>query len=311
MNIFVTGATGFLGFSLARELARSGHRVTGLARSPEGRERALRVGLAEAGVEIVVGSLEGLRELPASTECVVHAAGVLSRSGLTWSEAMAVNAGGTVRLLHLAAGAVRFVVVSSQSVYGAEGAPWTEEAHVAPTGPYAASKAAAEAAAVAFSDAFEVRIARLSRLYGASPFTRWDEAPCRIVRASVDGAPMEIRGSGEQRLDFLHVEDAARGVAELATRAGIPDGAYNVGSGRSTSLNELVELTATLAAQRGLPAPRIVRRPDLPSGGVERLELDVSKAARALGWRARVSLSEGLGELLDVRRGSGDGKRVD
>jgi nucleoside-diphosphate-sugar epimerase len=313
MNVFVTGATGFLGFSLTRALAGGGHRVTGLARTDASRDRALRAGLGGAGVEVVVSPLETLAELPARTECVVHVAGLLSRPGLAWSGAMAANLGATVRLLRLAsvAHASRFVIISSQSVYGSNGAPWSEDAPLNPLGPYATSKAAAEVTASAFADAFEVRIARLSRLYGASPFTRWDELSGRLARASADGTPMEVRGSGEQRLDLLHVDDAARGVAELAVHADLPAGIYNLGSGASASLNELVTLIAALAAERGLPAPRIVRRPDVSPGGPARLELDASKVARALGWRAQVSLRQGLGEMVDARRGSCGEKRVD
>jgi UDP-glucose 4-epimerase len=313
VNVFLTGATGFLGFSLARALAEGGHRVTGLARSDASRDRALRAGLAEAGISFVTAPLDALAELPASTECVIHAAGLLSRPGLAWTDAMAANLGATVGLLRLAsvAHASRFVVVSSQSVYGSDGAPWSEDAPLNPLGPYATSKAAAEVAASAFADAFEVRIARLSRLYGASPFTRWDELPGRLARAVLDGTPMEVRGWGEQRLDFLHVDDAARGVAELAVHTDLPAGSYNFGSGGSASLNELVTLIAALAAERGLPAPRIVRRLDVSPGAPARLELDASKVARALGWRAQVSLRQGLGEMVDARRASCGEKRVD
>jgi UDP-glucose 4-epimerase len=101
-----------------------------------------------------------------------------------------------------------------------------------------------------------------------------------------------INGSGEQTRDYVYVGDVARANV-LALEGKAPNGAYNIGVGMETSVNELYELMCRLS-NRNLPPER---RPQ-PPGEQARSSVDPSKAAKFLGWRPKVDLSRGLKETL-------------
>lgn len=88
------------------------------------------------------------------------------------------------------------------------------------------------------------------------------------------------------------MEDVARANG-LSLENEIPSGAYNIGTGVETSVNELYELMCSLSASELPPE----RRPQLP-GEQTRSSVDPSKAAKIMGWRAEVDLSTGLKDTL-------------
>jgi UDP-glucose 4-epimerase len=97
----------------------------------------------------------------------------------------------------------------------------------------------------------------------------------------------QIHWDGEQTRDFVYVEDVAR--ANLLALEGGDGGAYNVGTGVGTSINTLFETLKTVAGVEMVPGQG-PRRP----GDARHSYLEVSKIERDLGWRAGVTLNEGL-----------------
>jgi UDP-glucose 4-epimerase len=107
------------------------------------------------------------------------------------------------------------------------------------------------------------------------------------------GRPSTINGSGEQTRDYVYVQDVARANV-LALEGDAPaEGAYNVGTGIETSVNELYEILRE-ASGRDLPPAHGGAKP----GEQQRSSVDPSAAARALGWRPETDLAAGLRRTL-------------
>lgn len=258
MRLAVTGASGLLG----RRLVAGGARPV-----PRG---SLDVGDAEAVVHLAAQTIvrEAWRDPVGTFEANVR---------LTWTVLDAAREHGVRRA----------VLASTDAVYGPDAPqPTAEDAPLAPADPYGASKAAADVLARAFPD-MEVVAARLGTVYGPG-----DRHLSRLVPGTIAavlaGRPPVIRGDGTSARDFLHVDDAAAALELLAAR-GAAGEAYNVGSGRATSVREVVE--AILRAAGSDLEPEV--QGGSPPGEGGRRALDASKI-RALGWTPAVGLDEGL-----------------
>jgi UDP-glucose 4-epimerase len=104
--------------------------------------------------------------------------------------------------------------------------------------------------------------------------------------------PSTINDTGEQTRDYVYVDDVARANV-LALEEDLLPGAYNIGTGIETSVNDLYELLQNIS-DNGLP-PR--HGPGKP-GEQLRSCVDPSRARRVFGWRPEMSLADGLGETL-------------
>jgi UDP-glucose 4-epimerase len=107
-----------------------------------------------------------------------------------------------------------------------------------------------------------------------------------------EGSISTINGTGEQTRDYVYVEDVARANV-LALEGEVPPGAYNVGTGSETSVNELYRLLLEISA-RDLPPQHGPSKP----GEQLRSSVDPTLAGRLMGWRPEVDLSSGLKETL-------------
>jgi GDP-L-fucose synthase len=115
----------------------------------------------------------------------------------------------------------------------------------------------------------------------------------KFLEAAERGDPqVEIWGTGNATREFLYVEDAAEAIVRALEKL---EGSepVNLGSGSEISIRELAEKIAALTGYRG----RLAWDPAKPDGQPRRM-LDTSRAARALGWRARTSLDEGLAKTV-------------
>jgi GDP-4-dehydro-6-deoxy-D-mannose reductase len=308
VRILVTGADGFVGRWLVRELVALRHAVTGAVRPGN---PALEAGLGVPVVPLELVDDASVRAAVADApDAVVHLAAVASNHaarldpGWAWT----VNAAGTARLLE-ALGRLReggsdplALVVSSGEVYGAgEPRPRREDEACRPASPYAASKVAAEVAAgeVARRTGLRVIVAR--------PFTHTGpgQAPgfalagfaARIRAAARRGERTVPTGNLHPVRDVLDVRDVVRAYAALLAR-GTPGETYNVATGTG---HRLADLFAALAARLGAavepaPDPALVRRADL-----DHLVGDPAKLTAATGWRPALTLDRTLQDLIDAQ----------
>src|SRR3982751_2087004 len=107
------------------------------------------------------------------------------------------------------------------------------------------------------------------------------------------GQPPLILGDGTQTMDFVYIDDVARSNI-LALRSDVSDEVFNVASGVETSLNELAAALLRVMGSNLRPE----YGPERKVNPVSRRLADTSKAERMLGFRAQVSLDEGLERLV-------------
>jgi len=235
---------------------------------------------------------------------VIHLAGRISGSE---PELDRDNRLATVNLLESMrqeAPGARVVLGSTTAVYrdgGTAAAPVVESQATVPRGPYAASKYAAEQAARGHLEAGAwIAIARMSNPVGSHMNVAL--LPGTLAKQIVEierGEPpiLTLRDLSPKR-DFLSARDCARALWRIAEH-GTPGAIYNVASGVSVSIAEIVEIYRSLARVRAIEVK------SLPAAG-ERSSVQeqwVSNAKLlALGWRPQETLRDAIRDQLDAER---------
>jgi UDP-glucose 4-epimerase len=290
----VTGGAGFIGSHLVDRLLAEGVSVLVIDDLSTGRPSNLPAEARLDQLDIVDADL--LRPFGAwSPDVVFHLAAQASvvRSVSDPLRDLAVNVVGSHRVAAAAkaAGARRVVFVSSGgAIYGETARPATERTLPAPTSYYGIHKLAAEE---------HVRLAgppsvivRPSNVYGPRQAAGLEGAVvAALVEQARKGSPLMIHGEGLQTRDFVHVRD----IADALWLLGQPDapiGTWNVASGRSMTIADLAD-----AVERGHGSPLGREHGPRRPGDVTRSSIS-ARPLRALGWRPRVRLGDGIAELL-------------
>ncbi len=315
-RVLVTGGMGFIGSRFVRLLLaeRAGWEVWNVdaltyaanpeslddvapAAEAEGRYRFVRGDVADPGrmAEVLGG---------AGFDGVVHFA---AESHVDRSIASAVpfvrtNVMGTQVLLDAAraAGAGRFVHVSTDEVYGdlePHDPPFTEETPMRPSSPYSASKAGSDHLVLAAFRTYgaDVVVTRCSNNYGPHQFPE-KLIPLMTVNA-LEGRDLPVYGRGENVRDWIHVDDHCRGVL-AALEGGKAGEVYNFGGASERRNLDVVREIVRLA---GAGEDRIRFVADRP-GHDRRYAIDFSRAERELGWRPTRTFEEGLAETVEWYR---------
>ncbi len=193
----------------------------------------------------------------------------------------------------------RFVQVSTDEVYGSLGptGAFTEETPLAPSSPYAASKAAADLLVRSYAHTFGLPalITRCSNNYG--PYQFPEKLIPLFISNLLRDEPVPVYGDGLQVRDWVHVRDHCAAVYR-AWRDGRAGEVYNVG-GRCERTN--LELTHLLLDVLGKPRSLIRYVQDRP-GHDRRYAIDCSKIEREMGWRPEVPFEEGLRRTVEWYR---------
>ena len=298
MKVLVTGSNGFLGQNLVRSLLGNGFSVRCLDRSDATPFRKL-------GIEFFQGDVEGENFLARATEgcdAVVHmACSILPQmSNVDPAFDVASNVGGTLNLLNASvkSGVRRIVFISSGgTVYGVPNAlPIAEDHPTNPTCSYGITKLTCEKYLRLFHGlhGIETVSLRLANPYGPYQRVRATQGAISVFcyRAMKD-EPIEIWGDGSVCRDFLYVGDAV-GAILRAIEKPVACGEINVGSGKATSLNELLDAISQILGRRLNVVYRRGRDFDVPTN-----VLDVSRAKAVLGWEPQVELAEGLARTME------------
>jgi UDP-glucose 4-epimerase len=298
--VLVTGGAGFIGSHVAEALVASGEEVVVLDDLSSGKRENL-----PDGVELVEGDVrEPQDELFAGikpTVCYHLAAQIDVRVSVARPEHDAqINVLGTVNLLQAALEHGTQVVFSSTggAIYGECERPALEDAPRLPISPYGTSKLAAEEYLATYNRLYETRhvALRYGNVYGPRQDPHGEAGVVAIFfdRLLAGEAP-KVFGDGTATRDYVYVGDVVRATLAAAENEG---GVYNVGTGRETSVVELLELCQRIAKtdfQATFVPPR--------AGELQRSVLDPSRAVDELGWRPEHSLEDGLRETYEFFRG--------
>lgn len=305
MKTLITGGAGFLGAHLANHLRGMGWLVRVLDDLSSGSPDHLNEQIFLQRGD--VNDIPQLWALLQGIDVVFHLAARVSvpASAHYPREYNTVNVGGTVSLLEACreVGIPRVVLASSAAVYGAQpGQPVSEDMPSRPAAPYAVSKVAAEhyLFSLARISGFEAVALRIFNAYGPHQPAPPVNAPVvpRFMRDVQQRRSVLIFGDGTQTRDFVYVDDVVTGLAAAATRTGLQNRVFNIGSGRGTSINELA---AAIGEAEGLE-PSLLHNLEA-DGGVPQLVADITRAQEELDYRPCVGLAEGLQRMrsLDSR----------
>ena len=302
MRVLVTGADGFVGRHLCAYLRGAGDEVVEL-RGAQCEGGAPSVDIREpAAVHRAVAE--------SGAHAMIHLAGAASvaRSHEQPAETFAVNTIGTVNLLEAVracAPAMRVVHVGSGEVYGAvpRGQRADEQWPMAPVSPYAASKAAAEIAALQFHRSYGLAVvcARPFNHLGAgqSPNFLVPDVARQVeeIRRG-DRPPRIMLGNVDVVRDFSHVRDVSRAYALLA-HEGQPGEVYNICSGEPRTIRSLVEEMVSIS---GIRAELVTAEERKRPSELESLVGDGAKLRR-LGWTPALCVADALSDALAEARG--------
>lgn len=281
MKVLVTGSSGFIGKHTVNGLKARNYKVKtfDLTANEDVRNQDA-VNRAVKGVDAVI-HFGAIAEVPYSFE---HPA-----------EVAEVNITGTINLLESCRkyDVKKFVLASSSSVYGEpEELPVKEDHPLKPVTPYGLTKLVDEQYVNLYSDLYGIKAAcmRYFNVYGI-----WQSRGlvAESLKAVNNSKPMVIFGDGKQTRDFVNVADVVQ--ANLLALDVNANGAFNIGVGVETSVREVIRILQELTGSNSIRyKPRRV-------GDIRRIYADISRAKRVLKYRPKVSLRDGLAEVVKSR----------
>jgi len=293
----VTGGAGFIGSHIVRELVRREKQVRVLDNLSTGKLENIR-GLQ--GVEFIRGDIRD--EAACASACegveyVLHQAAFISvpksiEEPLTTNE---INVNGTLNLLEAAKDreVKRFVYAGTCAVYG-NGKESLSEGHpIRPLSPYAATKSACELFAEVFTHCFGLASVglRYFNVFGPrqDPGSEYAAVIPKFIAGLAAGKPPLIHGDGLQTRDFIFIDDVVSANLLACTTPLTGHNLINVGSGKSTSVNELADHLIELFGSDLRPSHGPERPGDIRHSGA-----DIGRMKKLLGFVPEARIREGL-----------------
>lgn len=302
MKSLVTGGAGFIGSNIVEELVKLGHEVIVLDDFSLGSEDNLST--VKDKIEIVKGDVRNFDLIKKITKCLdfVFHESAASSSPMFFSDlrnAFSVNTDGFINILNASRdnGVKKVIHASTSSIYGNNPGPLREDIKIIPPNFYSASKLAAEHLADIFSNEYGLDIIglRYMSIYGPHEESKGKFANLvsQFLWAMLKNEQPVIYGDGEQTRDFTFVGDAVQANI-LAMNSKIKNDIFNVGTGKSTSLNELVDIINKILGKNIKP-----KYIEMPVKNYIKTQLaDISKIEKALGYSPKYNLEEGIKLLL-------------
>ncbi|MBZ9993077.1 NAD-dependent epimerase/dehydratase family protein [Mesorhizobium sp. BH1-1-4] len=305
-RILITGGAGLIGSHITDLVALEHPReIVILDNFVRGRRENLQGAAAQSNLTIVEGDIRDralLAELFEGIDIVFHQAAIrITQCAEEPRLAFDVLAGGTFDVLEAAvsAGVSKVVAASSASVLGlAQSFPTTEAHHSYNNRTiYGAAKAFNEGLLRSFNDMYGLRYVALRyfNVYGPRMDVHgaYTEVLIRWMERLAVGQPPLIHGDGSQTMDFVHVHDIARANI-LAAKSAVEDDVFNVASGTETSLLDLAQALSRIMGSSIAPQHAPARKVN----AVSRRLADTQRAKQILGFEAKLTLDEGLRDLV-------------
>lgn len=302
--VLVTGAAGFIGSNVCKQLLSSDVQVIGLDNLNDYYDVNLKKFRLEdlkkfknfVFYQTDIENLENLESIfkKYSFDAILNLA---ARAGVRYSMEnphvyMSTNAQGTLNLLEMAKKfkCPKFLLASTSSLYAGQKMPFSENLPVnTPISPYASSKKAAEVMAYTYHYLYgiDVSVVRYFTVYG--PAGRPDMSIFRFIHWIDEQIPLEIFGDGAQSRDFTYVDDIARGTI-LAAKKKLGYEIINLGGGKKPiSINHIISLI-----EQNLKKKSNLENKDFHKTDIKETWADISKAKEILNWEPSVSIEDGL-----------------
>ena len=297
MKVVVTGGAGFIGSHLVDLLLSLGNDIVVMDNFSTGRAENLKqvigkIDLVDCDLSVPGPWIEKLEKC----DWIFHLAALadIVPSIQQPNPYFRSNVIGTLNLLQAAANSsvTRFVYAASSSCYGIPDMyPTSEKAEIRPQYPYALTKRMGEELVLHWAQVYKVPAVstRFFNVYGPRSRTSGTYGAVFgvFLAQKLNKQPFTVVGDGTQTRDFTYVTDVAAALVAVA-KSSMVNEVYNVGSGKSISVNRLIEL---LDGDK----VHIPRRPGEP----ECTFADIRKIERDIGWKPKISIEEGVKLVLD------------
>lgn len=297
-KVVVTGGAGFIGSNLVRELVKKDFDVHVIDNLAGGSREVVDAGATLH--ELDIRNLESIIPVFTGAQYVFHLA-ALPRVQFSIEfpeETHSVNVTGTLNVLIASekAKVKRVVYSASSSAYGDQKTmPLREDLPANPKSPYGLQKHVGELMCRVWSEVYGLPTVSLRyfNVYGPGQSEKGAYALviAKFLKQKREGGALTITGDGEQTRDFTSVHDVVRANMLAAEAAGVMNGeVFNIGAGNNYTIKKVAELIG--GAVEHIP---------------ERLEpkhtlADNSKARKILGWEPKVTLEEGIAELVSLEK---------
>lgn len=296
MKTIVTGGCGFIGSHIVELLLQKGHEVTVLDNLSTGRRENIanfagRIKFTECDVS----KPDDWMSIFKGADWVFHIAALadIVPSIQRPADYFHSNVDGTFNVLEAAraAGVKRFVYAASSSCYGIpDKYPTPETAPIKPQYPYALTKFLGEQLVMHWVQVYKLPAVSLRFFNVYGPRSRTSGTYGAVfgvfLAQKLAGKSFTVVGDGKQTRDFTYVSDVANAVL-AAAESSIVGEIFNVGSGKTVSVNRIVELL-------GGDKIYIPKRPGEPDCTFA----DISKIKKMIGWEPKITIEEGVKELL-------------
>ncbi len=305
MRVLVTGGAGFIGSQLCDAFLERGDDVVAVDNLLTGSRANLAHLEGKASFRLRIADVAEPLDDPPEVDLVCHLASPASPVGYGAHpiETLAVNGMGTFHLLRLCREqGARFMLASTSEIYGDPlRHPQSEDywGNVNPVGPrscYDEGKRYAEALTVnhGAQDGLDYRIARIFNTYGPRSLADDGRILPNFVSRALSGRPLEVFGDGSQTRSYCYVSDLVRGLVALASEEAARGQIVNLGNPDERSVSAIAGEVLRLTASRS-KIVHVAARPE----EIARRQPDITKATKLLGWRAEVSLEEGLARTIE------------
>jgi len=297
VRILVTGAAGFIGSHLVEKLLEVGHQVVGIDNLSVGSLKNLENSSKHPSFKFFsfdIRSKQDLSGLEGNFETVLHLAALadIVPSIESPENYFETNVSGTLNIMQFSRErqVKKVIYIASSSCYGIPDKYPTEEmAQIRPMYPYALTKYLGECIALHWAQVYKIPTTtlRFFNIYGPRARTSGTYGAVFgvFLAQKLAGLPFTIVGDGTQTRDFTFVTDAVNAI--MTAMLSSVSGTYNVGSGNTYSINELVDLLEGTKVN-------IPKRPGEP----DCTYADIRKIKNELGWSPKVSLKEGVSIML-------------
>ncbi len=301
-NCLVTGGAGFIGSHLVERLLAEGARVTVIDDLSEGKWENLPE--HKNLLKVQASILGNISKHIAENEVIFHLAAIprLQRSLDQPWQSNRVNIDGTLKLLLLAKKhkIKKFIFASSSSVYGNQNRlPFKESMQPAPLVPYSLQKLVGEKYCQMFARVWGLPTISLRyfSVYGPrmNPEGQYALLIPKFIKLIYQDIAPTINGDGRQVRDFTYVSDAIEATI-LAAKSYISGEVFNIGFGKSISVNDVAQMINRLMGKNIKPVhgPQVVESKATLSSS--------EKAREYLGWKPKVDLEKGLKIILGANK---------
>ena len=307
-NVLVTGADGFIGSHIAKELIDKGVKVTTIVRDLKKTNNLDILNLRDK-INIVHGNLVNFEDCERAIneydiEFCFHIAaqaivGPANRSPLSTFESNIKGTWNILETCRLSKTIKGLIIASSDKAYGQQKKlPYTEDSPLKGYFPYDASKACAEMLARSYYMTYNLPLAitRNANTYGPADMNLNRIIPDVVTKLIRNEQPI-IRSDGTPERDYIFIKDAVNAyivLAENLHREDVVGQAFNFGTGKPISVLDLYKKIIKLMGKN--VEPKILGE---AKNEIDRQYLDSQKAKKILNWEAKYDLESGLKETVD------------